>query len=150
MSETPTERFKAQLRGELLRPGDKGYDTARKVWNGLIDKHPGLIVRCAGAGDVVHSVRFAREQDLQVAVRGGGHNIAGKSVCDGGLLIDLSPMKGMRVAPEQQTVRAQPGLRLSEFDRETQASILFTNGLMKINYQKSFIKIIFFSYFTIF
>lgn len=126
MLETPTERFKAQLRGELLRPGDKGYDTARKVWNGLIDKHPGLIVRCAGAGDVVHSVRFAREQDLQVAVRGGGHNIAGKSVCDGGLLIDLSPMKGMRVVPEQQTVRAQPGLRLSEFDRETQAFGLAT------------------------
>ena len=126
MSETHVERFQAQLRGELLSPGDEDYEAARKVWNGAIDKHPDLIVRCAGAGDVVHSVRFAREQELQVAVRGGGHNVAGWSVCDGGLLIDLSPMKGMRVAPGQRTVQAQPGLRLGEFDRETQAFGLAT------------------------
>ena len=126
MSETRVERFQAQLRGELLSPGDEDYKAARKVWNGAIDKHPDLIVRCAGAGDVVHSVRFAREQELQVAVRGGGHNVAGWSVCDGGLLIDLSPMKGMRVAPGQRTVQAQPGLRLGEFDRETQAFGLAT------------------------
>ena len=126
MSETCVERFQAQLRGELLSPGEEGYEATRKVWNGLIDKHPSLIVRCAGAGDVVHSVRFAREQDMQVAVRGGGHNVAGRSVCDGGLLIDLSPMKGMRVAPDRRTVQAQPGLRLGEFDRETQAFGLAT------------------------
>ena len=126
MTETHVERLQAQLRGELLSPSQEGYEAARKVWNGLIDKHPSLIVRCAGAGDVVQSVRFARENELQVAVRGGGHNVAGRSVCDGGLLIDLSPMKGMRVAPNQSTVEAQPGLRLGEFDRETQAFELAT------------------------
>jgi FAD/FMN-containing dehydrogenase len=87
----------------------------------MIDKHPRLIIGCAGAGDVVHTVRFAREHDLQVAVRGGGHNVAGRSVCDGGLLIDLSLMKGMRVDPMRRTARAQPGLKLGRFDREAQA-----------------------------
>lgn len=120
------QALKAQLRGHLLVPGDEGYDAARKVWNAMIDKRPGLISRCAGAGDVVHTVRFAREHDLQVAVRGGGHNVAGRSVCDGGLLIDLSLMKGMRVDPVRRTARAQPGLKLGEFDRETQAFGLAT------------------------
>ena len=87
------DQFKAQLRGELLFPGDAGYDAARKVWNAMIDKRPALIVRCAGAGDVLRSVRFAREYEAEVAVRSGGHNVAGKSICDDGLLIDLSPMR---------------------------------------------------------
>ncbi len=126
MSETRVERFQAQLRGELLSPGEEGYEAARKVWNAMIDVHPSLIVRCVGAGDVIHSVRFAQEQELQVAIKSGGHNVAGKSVCDGGLLIDLSPMKGIRVNPERLTVQAQPGLRLGEFDRETQAFSLAT------------------------
>ncbi len=118
--------FKAILRGELLCPTDQGYDQARKVWNGMIDKRPALIARCAGAADVIHSVRFAREHDLLVSVRGGGHNVAGKSVCDGGLMIDLAPMKGIRVDPVRRTARAQPGLKLGEFDRETQAFGLAT------------------------
>lgn len=120
------EQLKAQVRGEILLPGDGGYDAARKVWNAMIDKRPALIVRCAGAGDVLQSVRFAREYEAEVAVRSGGHNIAGRSMCDDGLLIDLSPMKGIRVDPARRTVRAQPGLRLGEFDRETQAFGLAT------------------------
>jgi FAD/FMN-containing dehydrogenase len=120
------DQLKALLRGELLVPGDGGYDAARQVWNRMVDKRPALIVRCAGAGDVVHSVRFAREHELEVAVRGGGHNIAGRSMCDEGLLIDLSPMKGMRVDPVRRTVQAQNGLRLGEFDREAQAFGLAT------------------------
>lgn len=126
LDEATIAKFKDILRGELLRPGNDGYDETRKVWNRMIDKRPSLIVRCAGAGDVVHSVQFAREHELVVAVRGGGHNIAGNCVCDGGLMIDLSPMKGMHVDPVRSTVRAQPGLKLGEFDRETQAFGLAT------------------------
>ncbi|MGH7302750.1 MAG: FAD-binding oxidoreductase, partial [Candidatus Rokuibacteriota bacterium] len=85
------------FRGELIRPGDTQYDAARAIWNGAIDRHPGLVLRCTGAADVRAAVRFARERDLLVAVRGGGHNVAGTAVCDGGLVIDLSPMKGLWV-----------------------------------------------------
>jgi FAD/FMN-containing dehydrogenase len=92
----------------------------------MIDKRPAMIARCAGTGDVINAVNFARTHDLLVAVRGGGHSVAGKSVCDGGILIDLSTMKGMRVDPARRTVQAQPGLRLGEFDRETQAFGLAT------------------------
>src|SRR3712207_624915 len=88
LGETVVERFGSGLRGEVLRPDGTAYDEARRVWNGLIDKHPALIVRCAGVGDVVDSVDFARENDLLVAVRGGGHNVAGNAVCDGGLVIE--------------------------------------------------------------
>ena len=126
LDEAALARFKDILRGELLRPGEDGYEEARKVWNRLIDKRPSLIVRCAGAGDVVHSVRFAREHDLVVAVRAGGHSIAGTCISDGGLMIDLSPMRGMQVDPTGRTVRAQAGLKLREFDRETQAFGLAT------------------------
>ena len=118
--------FTALLRGQLIRRGDNGYDVARRVWNGMIDKHPALIARCTGAADVIQCVRFAREHDLLVSVRGGGHNYAGMAVCDDGLMIDLSPMKGIRVDPARRTARAQPGLKLGEFDRETQAFGLAT------------------------
>jgi FAD/FMN-containing dehydrogenase len=126
LDEATIAKFKDLLRGELLRPGHDGYDAARKIWNAMIDKRPALIVRCVGAGDVVHSVQFAREHELSVAVRGGGHNIAGNCLCEGGLMIDLSPMKGMRVDAGRRTVRAQAGLTLGEFDRETQAFGLAT------------------------
>jgi hypothetical protein len=118
------DSLRARLRGDILIPGDEGYDRARTVWNAMVDKRPALIVRAAG--DVVNVVRFGREHDLEVAVRGGGHNVAGRSMCDDGLLIDLSLMKGARVDPVRRTVRAQPGLRLGEFDRETQAFGLAT------------------------
>ncbi|HEV2336835.1 MAG TPA: FAD-binding protein [Stellaceae bacterium] len=120
------DKLAATLRGRLLGGDDPDYDEVRSVWNGMIDKRPALIARCAGAADVVSCVRFAREHNLLVSVRGGGHNYAGKSVCEGGLMIDLSLMKGIRLDPAARTARAQPGLRLGEFDRETQAFGLAT------------------------
>src|SRR5918992_5455965 len=110
LGEAAVERFGSRLRGELLRPGDAAYEEARLLWNGLIDKRPALITRCAGVGDVVDSVNFARENDLLVAVRGGGHNVAGNAVCDGGLVIDLSPLKGIRVDPPARTAWAEGGV----------------------------------------
>ena len=102
--------LKDRLRGELLQPSDDGYDDARSIWNGMIDKHPGLIVRCTGVADVISAVRFARENELLVSVRGGGHNVGGSALCDGGLVIDLSRMKGVHIDPVSRTARAQPGL----------------------------------------
>jgi len=128
ISPSAIEKFKASLRGALLRPGEAGYDEARKVWNGSIDKRPALIARCAGVGDVMHCVNFARVNDVLVAVRGGGHNIGGNAVCDDGLMIDLSRLKGLRVDPARRTARAEPGLTWGEFDRETQAFGLATTG----------------------
>jgi FAD/FMN-containing dehydrogenase len=109
------------FRGELLNPQDPGYEDARKVWNGSITRFPALIARCAGVADVIAAVKFAKDNGLLVAVRGGGHSFPGLSVCDGGLVIDLSLMKGIRVDPEARTVRAQAGVLLGELDRETQA-----------------------------
>src|SRR5215212_3004563 len=128
LDDATVEEFKAGLRGELLRPGEEGYEEARMVWNAMIDKRPALIVRCAGAAEVIHSVNFARTNKLLVAVRGGGHDVAGTAVCDGGLVIDLSRMKGIRVDPARRTVRAEPGLTWGEFDQETQAFGLATTG----------------------
>jgi hypothetical protein len=99
LKESAIQDFKAGLSGALLRPAEAGYDDARKIWNGMIDKRPALIARCRGVADVISSVRFARTHDLLLAVRGGGHNLAGNAVCDGGLMIDLSLMKGVRVDP---------------------------------------------------
>jgi FAD/FMN-containing dehydrogenase len=116
-----TDQLQAGLRGRLIRPTDPDYDTVRQVWNGMVDKRPALIARCAGVADVITAVRFGREHGLRIAVRGGGHNVAGSGVCDGGLVIDLSPMKGIRVDPERGTVRAESGVTIGELDRETQA-----------------------------
>ena len=126
MNRAAVEKLKPELRGELLLPTDEGYDSARKVFNAMIDKRPAAIARCARAADVISAVNFARAHDLLVSVRGGGHNIAGNAVCDGGLMIDLSRMKGIGVDPSQRTARAEPGLTLGEFDRETQAFGLAT------------------------
>src|SRR6266702_3274005 len=120
--------FKAGLRGTLLCPDDAGYEDARKVWNGMIDRHPAMVVRCTGVADVLTAVRFARAHNLLVAVRGGGHNVAGHATCDGGLVIDLSQMKGIWVDPARRTVRAQGGVTWGELDRETQAFGLATTG----------------------
>src|SRR5215468_5088523 len=97
------------VRGHVVTPDDDGYDQARRVWNGAIDRHPALVVRCTGVPDIVASVRFAREHDLLLAVRGGGHNVAGTGTCDGGLVVDLSPMKSVRVDPASGLIRAEPG-----------------------------------------
>ncbi|MDF3301462.1 FAD-binding oxidoreductase [Streptomyces tropicalis] len=119
------------LRGTVVRPGDASYDTARSVWNGAHDKHPALVVRCAGTADVIRAVEFARSQDLLVAVRGGAHSIAGFSTCDGGIVIDLSPMKGAVVDPVRRRVVAQAGLTWGDLDHETQAfGLAVTGGLV--------------------
>ncbi len=128
IDEAAVVQFGTALRGELIRPNDAAYDEARKLWNGMIDRHPGLIAQCVGAADVVAAVNFARENNLLVSVRGGGHNVPGISVCDGGLVIDLSRMKGIRVDQARKVARAEPGLRWGEFDRETQAFGLATTG----------------------
>jgi len=112
--------LRASFRGELVGPADAGYDEYRKVWNGSIDRRPGLIARCAGVADVRAAVRFARDRGLAAAVRGGGHSFPGLSVCDEGVLIDLGPMKGIRVDPDAGSARAQAGVLLGELDRETQ------------------------------
>jgi len=114
------------LTGDLLWADHREYETARKIWNGMVDKRPAAIARCRQTADVVACVRFAREHDLLVSVRGGGHNFAGKSVCEGGLVIDLSPMKGVRVDPVGRKAVAQAGMRLGEFDRATQTHGLAT------------------------
>jgi FAD/FMN-containing dehydrogenase len=118
--------FRQRLRGDLVLPRDSGYEEARKVWNGMVDKSPAIIAHCASADDVVEAVNFARSQDLLVSVRSGGHNIAGCSVCDHGLVIDLSRMKGIAVDLECLTARAEAGLTLGEFDAATQAFGLAT------------------------
>jgi FAD/FMN-containing dehydrogenase len=126
MCATPTENLRTRVRGQLVLPADEGYDSARKIYNAMIDKHPAMILRCCGAADVIAAVSFAQEHNLLVSIRSGGHGIAGKAICDGGLTIDLSRMKGIRVEPGKRTVRAEPGLTLGEFDRETQAFALAT------------------------
>src|ERR671930_182901 len=116
------------LRGELITPGDPGYAEARTIWNGAHDRRPALIVRCAGVADVMRAVEFARSEELLVAVRGGKHSIPGFSTCDDGIVIDLSPMQGIRVDPQAGRAVAQTGLTWSEFDHETQAFGLATTG----------------------
>jgi FAD/FMN-containing dehydrogenase len=118
----------ATFHGELIVPGDERYDGARRVWNGMVDKRPVIIARCTGVADVVAAVTFAKEHGLLVAVRGGGHNVAGNAVCDDGIVIDLSGMKGVRVDPDAGTARARPGVTWGEFDRETQLFGLATTG----------------------
>lgn len=120
LEESLVTGLQSRMRGELIRPGDAHYDEARKVWNGMIDKKPALIARCASVEDVVASVNFARENEILLAVRGGGHNVAGTALADGGLVVDLSPMKGVRVDPERRTVRAEGGVTIGELDEETQ------------------------------
>ena len=126
--ETDVEAFKSRFRGPLLGPNDDGYERARRVWNGMIDRRPALIARCAGAADVRAAVNFARERQLPVSVRGGGHSVAGKAVCDAGVMIDLSLMKSIRVDSSARTARVEPGVLWGEFDRETQAFGLATPG----------------------
>jgi len=128
LKEATVATFKQSLGGPLIAPGDAGYAEARQVWNGNIDRRPGLIARPVGVADVIQAVTFARDHNLLVSVRGGAHNIAGTSVCTGGLVIDLSLLKAIRVDPVRRTVRAEGGVKWGEFDRETQAFGLATTG----------------------
>lgn len=120
--------LRARLRGTLLQAGDPGYDEARLVWNGMIDRRPALIAQCAGMIDVARAVQFARSYDLLVAVRGGGHSFPGHSTCDGGLVIDLSPMRRIEVDPQARRARAEGGVRWGELDRATQEYGLAVTG----------------------
>lgn len=113
-------RFGSSLRGAVLKHGDPGYEQARRVWNGMIDRHPAIIVRCDGAADVLDTVRFARERDLLVSIKSGGHHASGRAVCDDGLVIDLSSMRSIHVNVREQSVRAEAGALLGDLDRESQ------------------------------
>ena len=115
------DRLRARLGGEILQPNDPGYDTVRQLWNGMVDRQPAAILRCTGNADVVAALELARSSGLLLAVRGGGHSIGGNSSCDGGLMIDLSPMKAIRVDPQKRTAQAEAGVLLSELDEATQA-----------------------------
>ena len=115
------EELKQKVRGEILLPQEDGYDKARAIWNGMIDKYPALIIKCAGPSDVIQAVNFARQHQLLLAVKAGGDSFAGRSVCDGGLMVDLSRMRGVRVDPLKKTARAEAGALLSDLDHETQA-----------------------------
>ncbi len=120
--------FRGSLHGQLLLPASPGYDAARGIWNGAIDRRPACIARCSGVADVVEAVRFARGHDLEVAIRGGGHNVAGTAVCDDGIVIDLSAMRAVSVDPAGRTAWVQGGALWSDVDHETQAHALATTG----------------------
>jgi FAD/FMN-containing dehydrogenase len=124
LSRDSVAALRAEVRGAVALPGEEGYDTARSIWNAMIDRRPALVVRCRAAADVVSAINFARTQGLRIAVRSGGHNIAGHAVCDGGLLIDLSLMKSVRVDPVARTAIVEPGATLADFDKKTQAFAL--------------------------
>lgn len=121
-------QLRGKVRGEVVLPGDPNYEEARKVWNGMIDKHPAAIARPLDEDDVVATVKFARENGMLLAVRGGGHNVAGSGTCDGGLVIDLSQMKIIDIDLQSRVAKAQPGLIWAEFDKATQAHGLATTG----------------------
>lgn len=118
----------SRLSGQALLPGDAAYDAVRRVHNGLIDRRPAVIARCLGAADVADVLAFAVERNLEIAVRGGGHNVAGRAVCDGGVMIDLSLMKGTWVDPRRRRIRVEGGVTWGEFNRATQLHGLATTG----------------------
>ncbi|WP_144140568.1 FAD-binding oxidoreductase [Paraburkholderia sp. BCC1884] len=126
VSSSAVDELKATLRGQLLVPGDADYDAARSIWNAMIDRHPAMIVRCAGVADVRQGVTFARENGLPLAIRGGGHNIGGSALCDDGLVLDLSLMKSVRIDPAARRAYVEPGATLHDFDHEAQAFGLAT------------------------
>ena len=124
----PIEALERSLNGELIRPGGEAYETHRRVWNGMIDKHPSLITRCSSVSDVIATVNLAREQGLLLAVRGGGHSFAGFSTCDDGLVLDLSPMNAVEVDPDRRTARAGAGATWGIFDAATHVHGLASTG----------------------
>ena len=125
---TALRELETSFRGQLIRPGEGSYEEHRKIWNGSIDRRPALIARCAGVADVIAALGLAKRAGLQVAVRSGGHSFPGLSMCDGGIVIDLSLMRAIRVDPETRTARTQAGALWGDFDHETQAFGLATTG----------------------
>jgi FAD/FMN-containing dehydrogenase len=124
LDEQQLSGIRAAVRGHVCLKGNPGYDEARTIWNAMIDRYPDVAIRCAETADVIQAVRFANEHDLAIAVRGGGHNIAGNAVGDGGLLIDLSPMKVVKVDAQKRSASVGPGATLADVDKETQAFAL--------------------------
>jgi FAD/FMN-containing dehydrogenase len=122
VTKSAIDTLKGALRGQLLQDGDAGYEQARRIWNATIDRKPALIACCAGVADVRRAVNFARENGLLLAVRGGGHHIAGSAIREGGLVIDLSPMKSVRIDPRRGRAYVEPGVTLGEFDHEADFS----------------------------
>lgn len=122
------EGLRTEIRGRVLQPGDEGYDNARAVWNGRIDKHPRIIVQCSGTADVIEALTFARERELELSVKGGGHHFSGSAVCDDGLVIDLGPMDAVRVDPDAKRARVQGGATWGDFYHETQPFGLAPSG----------------------
>ena len=125
---TALEVLDNSVRGQVLLPASEGYEDARRIWNGMIDRHPAIITRCAGTADVVAAVKFARENDLLLSVKGGGHNVSGNAVCEGGMMIDLSEMRGVHADPVRCRARAEGGATWGDFDAETQIEGLATTG----------------------
>src|SRR5881396_2004630 len=131
LNENSIADFKRNLRGRLIEPGDKDYDEARKVYNGMIHKKPRLVARCADVADVIRSVNFGRENDLLVSIRGGGHNAGGLGICDDGLVIDLSLIRYTHVDPEAGTIRVGGGCTWGDVDHATHAfGLAIPNGIM--------------------
>src|ERR1700755_94815 len=128
VSDADIDRLRGSIRGELILRDSANYEAARRVWNGNINRHPALIVRCTGAADVQRAVNFARTHELLLSLRCGGHSAPGYGTNDGGMVIDMSLMKGIRVDPGSRTVTAQGGVQWREFDHETQAFGLATTG----------------------
>jgi hypothetical protein len=128
IDDAAVQELGAGFGGALLRPEEEGYDEARAIFNGMYDRRPALVARCTGVADVVAAVNFARDNGFEVAVKAGGHSVPGYASCDDGIVIDLSPMKGVFVDPEARTARAAGGVTWGEFDRETQAFGLATTG----------------------
>jgi FAD/FMN-containing dehydrogenase len=124
---TLIRRLTTSLEGRVILSADVAYESVRRVWNWAVDRHPGMIMRCANRDDVLRAIEFARSNDLLVAVRGGGHSYSGHSTCDGGMVIDLSPMKGIRIDREKRITYAQAGLTTGELDAQTQAVGLATS-----------------------
>jgi len=128
--ETASQKLKGKLNGRMIRRGDDGYDEARSVWNGMIDKHPAVIIQPKDTTDIADAVNFARENDLCISVKGGGHGVAGKAVCDDGVMIDLSNMKAVSVDPDKKIARVEAGATLADLDSATQKHNLVTTGGM--------------------
>ncbi len=128
ISESTIREPRGEIRGRVIVPGDETYDQVRVFWNAMMDRRSAVIVKALSARDITTAVNFARVQGLPVKIRGGGHGVAGSAVCDGGLMLDLSLMKGIRVYPHRNRVRAEPGVAWGEFDRETQTFGLATTG----------------------
>jgi FAD/FMN-containing dehydrogenase len=126
ISKETTENLKSKVKGQVVLPSDSSYDEIREVWNAMIERRPALIVRCAEANDVPHAILFARENGLEISIRGAGHNIAGNALCDDGVMIDFSTMRNVRVDAERQRAYVEPGATLADFDEAAQSRGLAT------------------------